>query len=88
MREMDMSDDLVKRLWKGVADTEQQQEAADRIEVLETERRSLALDLLSAQGQAEEAHDARLKAEYERDKLREVLQRLMMARAALVGCKE
>ena len=30
-----MSDYLLKCLWKGVADTEQQQEAADRIEELE-----------------------------------------------------
>ena len=30
-----MSDDLVKALWKGVADVDRQQEAADRIEELE-----------------------------------------------------
>ena len=30
-----MSDDLVRRLWKGIADTDAQQDAADRIEQLE-----------------------------------------------------
>ena len=29
-----MSDDLVRRLWKGIADTDAQQDAADRIEAL------------------------------------------------------
>jgi len=32
-----MSDDLVKALWKGVADVDRQQEAAARIEALEAE---------------------------------------------------
>lgn len=36
-----MSGDLVRRLWKGVADTEQQQDAADRIEALEAENKRL-----------------------------------------------
>jgi len=30
-----MSDELVRRLWKGIADTDAQQDAADRIEALE-----------------------------------------------------
>ena len=30
-----MSDDLVRRLWKGIADTDAQQDAADRIEAIE-----------------------------------------------------
>ena len=40
-----MSDYLLKCLWKGVADTEQQQEAADRIE--EMEARVAAADKLA-----------------------------------------
>lgn len=36
-----MSDYLLKCLWKGVADTEQQQEAADRIEEMEAENNLL-----------------------------------------------
>jgi hypothetical protein len=84
-----MSDDLVKRLWQmDMTPGSAPREAADRIESLEAERRSLALDLLAAQGQAEESYAAQLKAEAERDKLREVLQRLLMARAALIGGKE
>jgi hypothetical protein len=67
------------------APSELLRELADRIEALEAERRSLALDLLAAQGQAEEAYAAQLTAEAERDRLREVLQRLLMARAALIG---
>ena len=30
-----MSDELVRRLWKGIADTDAQQDAADRIAALE-----------------------------------------------------
>ena len=30
-----MNDDFMKRLWKGIADTDAQQDAADRIEALE-----------------------------------------------------
>jgi hypothetical protein len=36
-----MSDDLVKALWKGVADVDRQQEAAARIEELEAENARL-----------------------------------------------
>ena len=36
-----MSDDLTRCLWKGVADLEQQQEAADRIEELELKVKNL-----------------------------------------------
>jgi len=36
-----MSDYLTRCLWKGVADIEQQQEAADRIEELEAENETL-----------------------------------------------
>jgi outer membrane protein TolC len=85
--------DLVNRA-RDVADfsksapSELLRELADRIEALEAERRSLSLDLLAAQGQAEEAYAAQLKAEAERDRLREALHRLMMARAALIGCNE
>lgn len=42
-----VSDDLVKRLWKGIADTEQQQDAADRIEELEKRINDLAADKIN-----------------------------------------
>ena len=63
-----MSDDLVKRLRESgsrseVEIHEDREEAADRIEELEAELRSMALDCLAAKGQAAEAYQAQLAAE-------------------------
>jgi hypothetical protein len=43
------------------------------LRALAAERDRLALDALAAQGQAADAYDAQLKAEAERDRLREAL---------------
>jgi hypothetical protein len=81
-------DGLVKRL-RGLADFDARageplgkamRDASDAIVVLrawlakaEAKRDALALDALAAQGQAADAYDAQLKAEAERDRLREAL---------------
>jgi len=46
---------------------------ANLLRALAAERDRLALDALAAQGQAADAYDAQLKAEAERDRLREAL---------------
>lgn len=49
-------------------------DAADAIEALQAENREQALQILTALGQAQEAYEAQLKAEAERDRLKEALE--------------
>lgn len=48
-------------------------QAATRIEALQAENREQALQVSAAQGQAQDAYEAQLKAEAERDRLKEAL---------------
>jgi hypothetical protein len=57
-----MSDDLTRCLWKGVADLEQQQEAADRIEELEERLKAARDDANEAETYAAEVEDNLAKA--------------------------
>ena len=52
-----MNDDLMKRLWKGIADTDAQQDAADHIEALTAERDALKAELAEAVDTANQAID-------------------------------
>jgi hypothetical protein len=58
-----MSDYLMKCLWKGVADTEQQQDAADRIEELEA-KLAKAVEGLN---QCQDEIDGYIRQEYPQD---------------------